>query len=96
MFSMSIFAHGPTPQKVQESVTVNVSVEKAWALVKDFSAIDKWHPAVKDIKIEKRGEDTYRILTLESGDKLEEKFRSIDDDLKKIRSNKNGCSFFRL
>ena len=85
MFSMSIFAHGPTPQKVQESVIVNVSVENAWALVKDFSAIDKWHPAVKDIKIEKRGEDTYRILTLESGDKLEEKFRSIDDDLKKIR-----------
>jgi mxaD protein len=85
LFSVSVFAHGPTPQKVQESVTVNVSIEKAWALVKDFGAIDKWHPAVKDIKIEKRGEDTYRILTLESGGKLKEKFRSIDDDLKKIK-----------
>jgi|TARA_B110000881_G_scaffold168419_1_gene151796 hypothetical protein len=84
-FSMSVFAHGPTPQKVQESVTVNVSIDKAWALVKDFGAINKWHPAVKDIKIEKRGEDTYRILTLESGDKLEEKFRSIDEGLKKIK-----------
>ena len=85
LFSVSVFAHGPTPQKVQESVTVNVSIEKAWALVKDFGAIDKWHPAVKDIKIEKRGEDTYRILTLDSGGKLKEKFRSIDDDLKKIK-----------
>ena len=83
--SVSVFAHGPTPQKVQESVTVNVSIDKAWALVKDFGAINKWHPAVKDIKIEKRGEDTYRILTLESGDKLEEKFRSIDEGLKKIK-----------
>lgn len=85
LFSISVFAHGPTPQKVQESVTVNVSLNKAWGLVKDFGAIDKWHPAVKDTKIEKRGEDTYRILTLESGDKLEEKFRSIDEDLKKIK-----------
>ena len=85
LFSVSVFAHGPTPQKVQESVTVNVSLDKAWALVKNFGAIDKWHPAVKDIKIEKRGEDTYRILTLESGGKLKEKFRSIDDDLKKIK-----------
>ena len=53
LFSVSVFAHGPTPQKVQESVTVNVSIDKAWALVKDFGAINKWHPAVKDIKIEK-------------------------------------------
>ena len=28
LFSVSVFAHGPTPQKVQESVTVNVSLIK--------------------------------------------------------------------
>ena len=27
IFSASVLAHGPTPQKVQESVTVNVSPE---------------------------------------------------------------------
>ena len=39
LFSISIFAHGPTPQKVQESITVNVSADKAWALVKNFGEI---------------------------------------------------------
>jgi mxaD protein len=85
LFSSLIFSHGPTPQKVQESITVNVSPEEAWGLVKDFGSISKWHPAAKDTKIEKRGDDTYRIITLESGDKLDEKFRSIDEGLKKIR-----------
>ena len=28
VFSMSVFAHGPTPQKVQESITVNVALLK--------------------------------------------------------------------
>lgn len=85
IFSLSVLAHGPTPQKVQESITVNVSPEKAWELVKDFGSISKWHPAAKETKIEKRGDDTYRVITLESGDKLEEKFRSIDEKFKKIK-----------
>ena len=41
LFSISIFAHGPTPQKVQESVTVNVSPAKAWSVIKDFSEFKK-------------------------------------------------------
>ena len=41
IFSMSIFAHGPTPQKVQESVTVSVSPAKAWSAIKDFSSFKK-------------------------------------------------------
>ncbi|MDA9211203.1 SRPBCC family protein [Methylophilaceae bacterium] len=40
-FSMSIFAHGPTPQKVQESITVSVTPAKAWSTVKDFSSFKK-------------------------------------------------------
>ena len=41
IFSMSIFAHGPTPQKVQESVTVSVSPAKAWSAIKGFSSFKK-------------------------------------------------------
>ena len=85
LFSISIFAHGPTPQKVQESITVNVSADKAWALVKNFGEIHVWHPAVKSTTLEKRGKDTFRILTMEAGGQLEEKLRTIDEDLKKIK-----------
>ena len=41
LFSMSIFAHGPTPQKVQESITVNVAPAKVWSTIKDFSDFKK-------------------------------------------------------
>ena len=41
LFSISIFAHGPTPQKVQESVTVSVTPAKAWSVIKDFSDFKK-------------------------------------------------------
>ena len=41
LFSMSIFAHGPTPQKVQESITVNVAPARAWLTIKDFSDFKK-------------------------------------------------------
>jgi len=41
LLSFQIFAHGPTPQKVQESITVNISPNKAWAALKDFSEFTK-------------------------------------------------------
>ena len=41
VFSISIFAHGPTPQKVQESVTVSIAPAKAWSVIKDFSDFKK-------------------------------------------------------
>jgi len=41
VFSISIFAHGPTPQKVQESVTVSITPAKAWSVIKDFSDFKK-------------------------------------------------------
>jgi mxaD protein len=43
-------AHGPTPQKVQETVMIATSPEIVWNLVGDFAAIGTWHPLVKDIK----------------------------------------------
>ena len=41
VFSMSVFAHGPTPQKVQESITVNIPPAKAWSVVKSFTDFNK-------------------------------------------------------
>ena len=41
MFSLSAFSHGPTPQKVQESVTIAASPQKTWdALKKELILID--------------------------------------------------------
>ncbi len=42
IFSLVSFAHGPTPQKVQESITVAISPEKAYTALKDFAEFKKF------------------------------------------------------
>jgi mxaD protein len=54
-------AHGPSRQKVVESVVINAKPEKVWALVKDFGALEKWHPAVASTEMK---DDKTRVLTL--------------------------------
>tara|TARA_B100000035_G_C21037138_1_gene571709 strand:+ start:9067 stop:9498 length:432 start_codon:yes stop_codon:yes gene_type:complete len=41
-FSLTTFAHGPTPQKVQESITVAISPDKAYTILKEFSEFKKF------------------------------------------------------
>ncbi|KXF75076.1 MxaD protein [Paramesorhizobium deserti] len=40
------FAHGPTPQKVEEKVTIAASPEAIWAVIGDFANLAAWHPLV--------------------------------------------------
>jgi hypothetical protein len=83
--SFSVFAHGPSPQKVEKSITINASPDKVWAIVKDFGSFQKWEPLVTDIKLEKKGEDTLRILTLKSGGKVIERLKGIDEEAMKLK-----------
>jgi mxaD protein len=66
-----LLAHGPTPQKAKESITVNVPVEKAWEVVKQFDKISEWHGDIKassgDGKLESGG---IRTLTFQNGEQL--------------------------
>ena len=41
MFSLSAFSHGPTPQKVQESVTIAASPQKTWDALKSYDELKK-------------------------------------------------------
>lgn len=41
MFSLSAFSHGPTPQKVQESVTISASPQKTWDELKNYAEFKK-------------------------------------------------------
>lgn len=72
-------AHGPSPQKVEKTVTIKAEPAKVWAIIKDFGGINKWHPGVASSKVEKKGGDTYRYLKLKDGNTIVEKLRSIDD-----------------
>ena len=80
MFPGLILAHGPTRQKVSESVIIEAEMVEAWALIADVQNIGQWHSMYKTI--EKEGEDpqpismfagesgVVQILTLDSEKKL--------------------------
>lgn len=60
-------AHGPTRQKMIETVDINKPVDKVWALVKDFDAIAKWHPVIASSKATKGNEPgSIRTLVLKA------------------------------
>lgn len=71
-------AHGPTRQKVTETVEINAPADKVWATIGNFQDMS-WHPAVG--KLEGSGgndANATRTLTLTSGGTIEEKLLSSD------------------
>jgi mxaD protein len=71
-FSIAVNAHGPTPQKVDESIVIDASIDKTWAVIKDFDQISQWHPDVKSSQGDGKNEsDGLRILALSGGDIVE-------------------------
>ena len=78
-------AHGPSPQKVEKTITIKAPPAKVWAIVKDFGNMHTWHPGIASTKLEKKGDETFRTLTLKSGGDIVEKLRSADDASMKMR-----------
>lgn len=71
-------AHGPTRQKVVETIDINAPADKVWAVVGNFQDMS-WHPAVA--KTEGTGgndADATRKLTLQSGGVINEKLNKHD------------------
>lgn len=78
-----VFAHGPSRQKVDKSITMNAPPEKVWGIIKDFCAIETWHPAI--FKCEGTGGNepgATRTLTLgdENGGKIYEELMQHSDE----------------
>jgi mxaD protein len=72
-------AHGPTPQKVDEKITISAPPPDVWRVVKDFGSIGSWHPSVTSIKVEGSGNETTRTLALKSGGQLVDSLDATDD-----------------
>jgi hypothetical protein len=80
-FTGSAVAHGPTPQKVDESVTIEASADKVWHVVSEFDDIANWHPDVKAVDMV---DDTTRQLTLDNDQQFTESLDDRDDANKLI------------
>lgn len=58
------WAHGPTRQKVTETMTVAASPAVVWQHIGDFSALHGWHPVVES-SATTRGNEPGSIRTLQ-------------------------------
>jgi Polyketide cyclase / dehydrase and lipid transport len=78
LLPVAAFAHGPSRQKVTETVEINASPEKVWKAIGNFQDMS-WHPAVE--KTEGAGGNEVnatRTLTLKSGGQINEKLIQYD------------------
>jgi uncharacterized protein YndB with AHSA1/START domain len=73
-------AHGPTRQKVVETITIAAPASVVWAKLKNFDAIKDWHPAVETSAADKgNAEGSERKLSLKGGGTLVETLERYDD-----------------
>ena len=79
MLPLTAAAHGPSPQKVEKEIVIKAEPAKVWAIVKDFGGLHKWLPPVASTKLETKGADTFRTLTLKDGGTILERLKSTDD-----------------
>lgn len=73
-------AHGPTRQKVSETITINAAPDAVWVKVKDFGAMNTWHPAVEACAAPDGNKiGSRRTLTLKGGGSVVEELESHSD-----------------
>jgi len=73
-------AHGPTRQKVVETVTIDAPAATVWARIRDFGALKDWHPAAADSPASQGNTvGSVRLVKLKGGGELTETLESYDD-----------------
>lgn len=95
-------AHGPTPQKADEKMTVAAPPSVVWEVIKDFGSIGDWHPGIAKVVAEGGNkEGATRTLTLKTGgdlleslDAYNEKEMSIEYRLLKENVDAFPASFY--
>jgi hypothetical protein len=76
-----VWAHGPTRQKVRESIEINAPQEKVWAAIRNFQDMN-WLPPVTKTAGEKGNEiGATRQLTLKDGATVDEELYKYEPDM---------------
>lgn len=77
---LAAIAHGPTRQKVTESVTIDAPPAAVWARIKNFDSLKDWHPAIAESPASQGNEvGSVRSLKLKGGGELTETIERYDD-----------------
>lgn len=73
----SAWAHGPTPQKVDEQITINADVTTVWNKIKAFDSFAEWQPAVESISMT---DHETRVVILKSGGQFTDSLDEVNEE----------------
>ncbi len=76
-------AHGPSRQKVVESIEINAPADKVWAVVGNFGDMS-WHPAMAKTEATGNEAGATRVLTTGTGGKISEKLTKYNAEGKSL------------
>ena len=69
--------------KVERSTVIDAPVDRVWSVLRDFNGHDRWHPAVKESRIEERRPSdaigAVRRFRLADGAMLRERLLTLSD-----------------
>jgi mxaD protein len=80
--TLAALADTPKTLRVVKSVEIQAPVDKVWAAVKDFDALNKWHPAFTRDEIVKGSNNqpgAVRQLTVKDGPTFTEELLAFDE-----------------
>tara|TARA_Y100000991_G_scaffold137601_1_gene103761 strand:- start:653 stop:1180 length:528 start_codon:yes stop_codon:yes gene_type:complete len=77
------FAHGPSRQKVTESIEINASPQKVWSMISDFSNYD-WHPDVKSFSSDGIEIGSKRVVNFNEDKKITQTLEKLNNEKKII------------
>lgn len=74
----NVSAHGPTPQKVAETIEIAAPVDKVWQAVAEFGGIARWNSALTGSEGQSNQPGSKRTLTFSNGEQLVEELDTYD------------------
>jgi hypothetical protein len=75
----STMSHGPSRQKVSESIEINATTEDVWKVVSNFSEF-KWNNIIENVIATNNEIGSERIIKLKSGGIIKQKLEKINNE----------------
>ena len=72
------YSHGPSRQKVSESITIDAPSTDVWKIVNNFQNF-KWNKNIKSVSSDSNKVGSERVLTFNSGENVKQKLEKSDD-----------------
>ena len=78
-----VFAHGPSRQKVNQTIDIDASIESVWKIVSSFKNF-KWNSDIENIEVASNEIGAERVIKFSNGSKVKQKLEKIDNTKKMV------------